>query len=225
MAERYGSAPVTDGAYLRTGQITVSLPGRHVPPEVYSAAERFARACAAVRKAEAEITTAGHSLRETQNRVMAEAYRAVNEDAEIDEDAKLAQSEDWASSKAAEETAHARFDGAKGALAHFHAELIGAAANPEWGVYLSVQREALSERITADLARAAETLRELEEVEGLSALVASGGGWHRRRHLAVAPVEGPEVERLREARERLAEIMQVEETKGWTAPAEMGGAA
>lgn len=100
MAGHYTSPAVSDGAYVRTGQITVSLPDRHVPPDVYAAAERFARACAAVRKADAEITTAGRALRDTQNRVMGEAYRAVNEDAEIDEDAKLAQSEDWASARA-----------------------------------------------------------------------------------------------------------------------------
>lgn len=224
MTEPYTSPAVSDGAYVRTGQITVTLPGRHVPPGVYAAAERFARACAAVRKADAEITTAGRALRETQNRVMAEAYRAVNEDAEIDEDAKLAQSEDWASAKAAEETARTRYQGAKQALAHFHAELVAAAASPEWGSYLATQRQALSERVTEDLSRAVETLRELEEVEGLSALVAAGGVYRKRRHDAVAPVESPEVEALREARERLTDIMGAERTRSrsWTAPAEMG---
>lgn len=224
MTEQYTSPAVSDGAYVRTGQITVSLPGRHVPPDVYAAAERFARACAAVRKADAEITAAGHALCDTRNRVMGEAYRAVHEDSEIDEDAKLAQSEDWASAKAAEETALARYQGAKQALAHFHGELVTAAASTEWGSYLATQRAALSARVTEDLARAAETLRELEEVEGLSALVAAGGVWRKRRHNTVAPVESPEVEQLREARERLTAIMGAEQTRArsWTAPAEMG---
>ncbi|MEU2703341.1 hypothetical protein [Micromonospora aurantiaca (nom. illeg.)] len=214
----YKSAPVSDGAYIRTGQITVSLPGRHVPPDVCAAAERFARACEAVRRAEAEISAAGKAIRDTENRVMAEAYRAVAEDAEIDEDAKLAQSEEWVLAKSAEETALARFHGAKQALASCHAELVAVAANPEWGAYLATQRQALSARVKEDLKRATETLRELEEVEGLTALVAAGGVWQKRRHAAVAPVESPEVERIRESWERLIDLVNSERTRVSLAP-------
>ncbi len=189
-----------------------------------AAAERFARACEAVRRAEAEISAAGKAIRDTENRVMAEAYRAVAEDAEIDEDAKLAQSEEWALAKTAEETALARFHGARNALAQLHSQLVTAAGNPEWGSYLATHRQALSARVAEDLARAADTLRELEEVEGLSALVAAGGLYEKRHQNAVAPVESPEVEQLREARERLTDIMGAEQSRSrsWTAPAEMG---
>ncbi|MFJ1537744.1 hypothetical protein ACIODS_04300 [Micromonospora chalcea] len=105
--------PIEDMAYtpVGSGQISVALPGRHVAPEVYAAAERFARACAAVRKAQAEIESAGHAVHETENRVMSEAYRAVAEDTEIDEGTKLGQSEEWVLAKSAEETARTRFNG------------------------------------------------------------------------------------------------------------------
>lgn len=219
MSEAYTNPPVSDGAFFRGSQLTVNLPGRHVAPEVQAAAERFARACAAVRRADAEITAAGTAMRDVENRVMGEAYRAVADDVVIDEDAKLAQSDDWAAARVAEETARARFDGAKEALPAFHAELAAAAASAEWGVYLDKQRAELSTRITEDLARAADTLRELEEVEGLRALVAAGGVSRRRRDDAVAPVEGPEVEQLRSARELLSAILDTEHTQtGWNAP-------
>ncbi|MDG4816076.1 hypothetical protein O7628_11240 [Micromonospora sp. WMMD956] len=207
----YKSAPVSDGAYVRTGQITVELPGRHVPPEVVRAAERFARACEAVRRAEAEIGTASKKMRETENRVMGEAYRAVHDEAEIDEDAKLAQSEEWVLAKSAEETASARFHGAKQALASCHAELVAVAANPEWGAYLATQRQALSARVKEDLKRATETLRELEEVEGLTALVAAGGVWQKRRHAAVAPVENEDTQPLRDAQDLLRTVLRKED--------------
>lgn len=230
--QKYESPTVSDGAYVETGQISVSLPGRHVPPEVHAAAERFVRACAAVRAYEAEIDTAGRAVHETANRVRVEAYRAVAEDAEIDEEAKLAQSEEWALAKSAEETARTRLLGTKDAMAQVHAELVATADSPEWGAYLQAQREELGTRVTEDLSRAIETLRELEEVEGLSALVAAGGVYRKKRHNAVAPVESERVERLREARERLTEIMEPEVRKrglrgdttkaGWSLPAEFG---
>jgi hypothetical protein len=221
--QKYESAPVNDEAYFNSGKLTVSLPGRHVLPEVYAAAERFTRACAASRKAEAEITTAGNAVRDTANRVMREAYLAVHEDAEIDEDVKLAQSDDWVAARAAEETARTRFAGGREAVAHFHAEVVAAAASPEWKAYLREQREELSARITEDLSRAIETLRELEEVEGLNALVEAGGVYRKRRGTAVAPVESVEVQRIQEARERLIALTYTEATRNaYRIPTEMG---
>ncbi|MGW3811101.1 hypothetical protein [Micromonospora sp. NPDC005113] len=218
MSEMYRTQPVAASAFFRGSQLTVNLPGQHVPPEVYAAADRFARACEAVRRADADITAAGTAMRDVENRVMGEAYRAVADDVVIDEEAKLGQSEEWALARTAEETARARFDGAKEALRPFHAEVVGAAASAEWGVYLDKQRAELSTRVTEDLARAADTLRELEEVEGLRALVRAGGVSRRRRDDAVAPVEGPEVEQLRNAREMLAAILHAEQSQtGWNA--------
>ncbi|MER6591393.1 hypothetical protein ABT214_05965 [Micromonospora purpureochromogenes] len=208
---KHQSPPVAAECYdANSAQLSVALPGRHVAPEVYAAAERFTRACAAVRKAQAEIDSAGRAVQETENRVMREAYRAVAEDAEIDEDAKLAQSEDWASAKAAEETARARYNGARNALGQFHRELVTAAASQEWGSYLAQERQALSARITEDLSRAVETLRELEEVEGLSALVAAGGVRRHRRGNAVAPVETEATQLIRETQGLLRRILAPE---------------
>ncbi|MFG1915006.1 hypothetical protein [Micromonospora sp. NPDC048898] len=217
-ADKYRTPAVVESAFFRGSQLTVNLPGRHVPPEVHALAERFAQACEAVRRADAGRTAAETAMRDVENRVMGEAYRAVNENAELDDDAVLGQNEEWALARVAEETAQARFDGAKEALPVHHAKLAAAAASAEWGVYLDKQRAELSTRITEDLARAADTLRELEEIEGLRALVAAGGVSRRRRDDAVAPVEGPEVEQLRSARDLLSAILDTEQTQtGWNA--------
>ncbi|MFF0372697.1 hypothetical protein [Micromonospora sp. NPDC005087] len=210
MTDRFQSPPIAAGGFFRGTELTASLPGRHVPLDVYAAAERFARACAAVRRADAEIAAAGTAMRDVENRVMAEAYRAVSEDAVIDEDAKLAQSDDWAAAKTAEETARARFDGAKEAMAQMHAGLVAVADSGEWGEYLVEQRQGLSGRLVECLSGAVELLEELYEVEGLSALVAAGGVSRKRRGQAVAPVESESTELIRNAQELLRRLLAPE---------------
>jgi hypothetical protein len=169
--------------------LKVNLPGRHVPAEVLAAARAFAGACGRYGEVYASAAAAQQAVHATRNQIIGEAYRALSEDAVIDEDAKLRDSEDFAAVSHAEQAADAHLQAARQLVETRYHETAHAVrvAGEEWSAYLRTQLDKSVGRITAAMAEVNDALLEMQELEGFLQLIQRGGTWGRQQR--IEPVE------------------------------------